>query len=356
MKNNKYITLGGLALALCATTASAQSFTSQAREFECGQMVFMTPATITVSLRNTSTEPAQIKSVDTGCGCTSVSFTNGMINPGRDAQLNITFDCKQLGHFDRIIRVYDTNSDKPAEFEVRGQVVTKIEDYTGEYPHKLGTLLTDVDAIEFDDVNKGQKKVQTIHIMNPTGQNVEPVMLRLPSYLTAEMQPKVLGPKQKGTMYITLKTNDIRDYGLTQSTIYLGRNSADKVNSDKELTVSTVLLPPVIAKDDLKRTYAPKLVMSSKTLDMTELQKKSKAKDEIVITNEGKSTLEISKLQLFTAGLQVQLSQQRIEPGEQARLIVTAIGKELKKVRTRPRILMITNDPNNQKVVINLKK
>ena len=66
--------------------------------------------------------------------------------------------------------------------------------------------------------------------------------------------------------------------------------------------------------------------------------------------------LEISKVQLFTAGLQVQLGKQRLEPGESTRLKVTAIGKELKKVRTRPRILMITNDPNNQKVVINIQK
>ena len=89
---------------------------------------------------------------------------------------------------------------------------------------------------------------------------------------------------------------------------------------------------------------------------MTELQNKSKAKDEIEIRNEGKAVLEISKVQLFTAGLQVQLGKQRLEPGESTRLKVTAIGKELKKVRTRPRILMITNDPNNQKVVINIQK
>ena len=31
-------------------SANAQSFTAQAREFECGQMIYMTPATITISL------------------------------------------------------------------------------------------------------------------------------------------------------------------------------------------------------------------------------------------------------------------------------------------------------------------
>ena len=352
---NKKITTTTLSL-LLAMAANAQSFTAQAREFECGQMMFRTPATITVMLRNTSTQPAQIKYIDTGCGCSKAAYTAGMINPGQDARVDITFDCKQLGHFDRIVRVYDMQSDSPAEFEVRGQVVTKIENYTGNYPFKLGALLTDVESIDFDDVQKGVKMVKEIHVMNPTGQNVEPVMLRLPSYLTAEMQPRVLGPKQKGIMYVTLNSRDLRDYGLTQSTIYLAKNGSDKVNKEKEVTVSTVLLPPVMGKEDLMRTYAPRLVMSAKSLNMTELQTKSKAHDEIVISNEGKSTLEISKLQLFTAGLQVQLGQQRLEPGESTKLKVTAIGKELKKVRTRPRILMITNDPNNQKIVLDIKK
>ncbi|MBQ3805525.1 MAG: DUF1573 domain-containing protein [Prevotella sp.] len=348
--------LSSLIFSASLLNANAQCFTANAKEFECGQMMFRTPATITVTLRNTSTQPAEIKYVDTGCGCSKATYPAGAVNPGLDAQVSITFDCKQLGHFDRIVRVYDKQSERPAEFEVRGQVVTKIENYTGNYPFKLGNLLTDVEAIDFDDVHKGVKMVKEIHIMNPTGQNVEPVMLRLPSYLSAEMLPKTLGPKQKGTMCVTLNSRDLRDYGLTQSTIYLGKNSTDKVNKDKEVTVSTVLLPPVLGKDDLKRAYAPKLVMSAKSLNMTELQTKSKAHDEITISNEGKSTLEISKLQLFTAGLQVQLGQQRLEPGETTKLKVTAIGKELKKVRTRPRILMITNDPNNQKIVINIQK
>ena len=348
--------LSSLILSTSLLTANAQSFTAQAKEFECGQMMFRTPATITVMLRNTSTHPAEIKYIDTGCGCSKATYPAGEVNPGQDAQVTLTFDCKQLGHFDRIVRVYDKQSEKPAEFEVRGQVVAKIENYTGNYPFKLGVLLTDAEAIDFDDVHKGVKMVKEIHVMNPTGQNVEPVMLRLPSYLTAEMQPKILGPKQKGTMYVTLNSRDLRDYGLTQSTIYLAKNGSDKVNQDKEITVSTILLPPVMGKDDLKRAYAPKLMMSAKSLNMTELQTKSKAHDEITISNEGKSTLEISKLQLFTTGLQVQLGQQRLDPGETTKLKVTAIGKELKKVRTRPRILMITNDPNHQKIVIDVHK
>ena len=140
--------LSSLILSTSLLTTNAQSFTAQAKEFECGQMMFRTPATITVMLRNTSTHPAEIKYIDTGCGCSKATYPAGEVNPGQDAQVTLTFDCKQLGHFDRIVRVYDKQSEKPAEFEVRGQVVAKIENYTGNYPFKLGVLLTDAEAID----------------------------------------------------------------------------------------------------------------------------------------------------------------------------------------------------------------
>ena len=38
-----------------------------------------------------------------------------------------------------------------------------------------------------------------------------------------------------------------------------------------------------------------------------------------------------------------------------AKMKVTGYAEDLQKVRTKPRILMITNDPDHAKVVINIK-
>lgn len=336
--------------------ASAQSLKPVLESVECGQMLFKTPSTYTITLRNATSTATQIKSVETGCGCTVANYYKGDIAAGQETSINLTFDAKQLGHFERTILIYDTTSGTPAEVTMRGQIVTKVENYSGDYPFKMGNLLTDVEDLEFDNVNKGQRFVREIHIMNPTGQNVQPVALRLPSYLRAEMKPEVIGPKQHGTMYITLNSQSLRDYGLAQTSFYIGQSASDKISEDKEISVSTVLLPPAVAKDDVSRPYSAKLQMSSNELDMTALARKAKAKDEITITNNGRSDLEISKLQLFTLGLQVQLGKSRLAPGESTKLKVTAVAKDLKKARTRPRILMITNDPDNQKVIITIKR
>ncbi len=345
-----------IALLLAAQTGMAQSLTPVFKDVECGQMLFRQPTTVTVDVRNTSAVPVQIRDVDTGCGCAVSKFERTDIQPGHVGHINLTFDCKQLGHFTRFVRVYDTSSETPVEFNVSGQVVAKIESYSGEYPYKMGVLLADTNSVEFDDVHRGQRFSKEIHILNPTGKNATPVLLRLPSYLQADMRPATLGPKQKGVMTVTLKSKELRDddYGLIQSSVYLGSNNADRVNQDKEIAVSLVLLPPTVAKDDPSRQYAPCLEMSKSVIDLSLLQQKSKAHDEITITNTGKSVLEIQKLQMFTMGLQVSLSDARIEPGKSAVLRVSAKAKELKRARHRPRVIMITNDPNQQKIVLHV--
>lgn len=83
--------------------------------------------------------------------------------------------------------------------------------------------------------------------------------------------------------------------------------------------------------------------------------KPNKLKTEIAIQNIGKSVLEISSLQMFTAGMQVSLGKTILEPAESTKLRIQVDRDEIQKQKTRPRILMITNDPKKPKVMIEIK-
>jgi hypothetical protein len=52
----------------------------------------------------------------------------------------------------------------------------------------------------------------------------------------------------------------------------------------------------------------------------------------------------------------VTLSDREIAPGKTAELEIIGTASELQQLRKRPRILMITNDPDHAKVVINIRK
>ena len=82
----------------------------------------------------------------------------------------------------------------------------------------------------------------------------------------------------------------------------------------------------------------------------------SPKKAEIVITNKGKSPLEIRSMQLFTPGIEITLAKQKLNAGESTKMKITGYAQDLSRVKSRPRILMITNDPRQQKVIIEIKK
>ena len=58
--------------------------------------------------------------------------------------------------------------------------------------------------------------------------------MHLPPYLKMEAEPKVLLKGKKGTIKLTLDASQLKDYGLTQTSVYLSRFSGDKVSEDNE--------------------------------------------------------------------------------------------------------------------------
>jgi len=113
--------------------------------------------------------------------------------------------------------------------------------------------------------------------------------------------------------------------------------------------VSAVLLPSFPEKN----TNPARIQLSKESVDIRFDGKKKKT-DAIDIVNTGQAELKISSLQMFTGGLKISLSKSRLMPGESAKLKITAMRDDLQKVRTRPRILMITNDPDKAKIVISI--
>ena len=133
---------------------------------------------------------------------------------------------------------------------------------------------------------------------------------------------------------------------MTQSSVYLARFAGDKVGDENEIPVSAILLPDFSGMSDTEKANAPVVNLSIKDIDMsTALAKKSKARQDIVITNTGRSPLQISKLQVFHPAVGAGLKKSVLKPGESTRLRVTVVKRNIGKKRRHLRLLMITNDP-----------
>lgn len=341
-------------LLFASLSANAQKIEAVNNVVDCGQTVYQSPTTAEFEIKNKSNHAIHIVDVRMSCGCTNVDYPKDEIPADSKFTVRVTFDGKTMGRYDKLVDIYADNSEKPLLLRMRGQVVREIVDFGGKYDFTLGSIQSDCNDIEFDDVNRGDRPQKKIHIRNTASETAQPVVMHLPDYLTAEVSPSKIAPGHSGVVTITLDSKRLKDMGLTQTSVFLGGFPGDRVSHEKEISVSAVLLPKF---DNLTKTQlanAPRLYLSTKELNLGAFNGKKKLKGEVVIRNDGKKVLNIKNLQMFTVGLQVSLNKQKLQPGESAKIKVTAEERLLKTARSKPRVLMITNDPNQPKVTINI--
>ena len=345
-------------LAAVALTAAAQPrFTSNTEMHNFGQIEWKHPVSVQYTITNTGDQPLVLTEVEPDCACSVAQWTKTPIAPGEKGMVNVTFDAEALGHFHKSVAIYSNAEPHLVYLKFSGEVVQEIKDYTKTHPYLIGQIRIDKNNLDFPDVQPGDKPVIHIGVVNLSDRPYEPVLMHLPPYLQMEVKPNVLQKGEKGVITLTLDSEKLTDLGLTQTSVYLARFAGDKVGDENEIPVSAILLPDFSGMTVTEKTNAPSIQLSTKDVDMSAvLAKKSKARQDIILTNTGRSPLQIRKLQVFHPAVGVSLKKSLLQPGESTRLRVNVVKKNIGKKRRHLRLLMITNDPMQPKVEINIKR
>ena len=194
---------------------SAQRLSTESAAIDCGQVLFGHPVTAVYEMRNSGNQPLTIKDVRTSCGCTTVDWPSTAIATGKNFQITVRYDAQTMGHFNKQIGIESNAADTMMVLSLHGVVVPSLATFVGKYDYKIGDLRLDHNDVEFDDVNRGDKPVQQIHIINKGEQTLQPVVMHLPSYLKASVSPTQLAPGHSGVVTLMLDSRAIRDFGLT---------------------------------------------------------------------------------------------------------------------------------------------
>lgn len=345
------------ALAAVALTAAAQPrFTSNTEMYNFGQIEWKHPVSVQYTITNTGDQPLVLTEVEPDCACSVAQWTKTPIAPGAKGFVDVTFDAEALGHFHKSVAIYSNAEPHLVYLKFSGEVVQEIKDFTKTHPYLIGQIRIDKNSLDFPDVQPGDKPVIHIGVVNLSDRPYEPVLMHLPPYLQMEVKPNVLQKGEKGIIILTLDSEKLTDLGLTQASVYLARFAGDKVGDENEIPVSAILLPDFSGMTATEKANAPSMQLSTKDIDMSAiLAKKSKARHDIILTNTGHSPLQISKLQVFHPAVGVSLKKSLLQPGESTRLRVNVVKKNIGKKRRHLRLLMITNDPMQPKVEINIK-
>lgn len=332
---------------LATLPVSAQKLVAEKTTVDVGRTGYQHPVTAVFEFKVKGSKRVRIESVKPDCNCTTVDYPSG--NQSDKFQIRMTYDARQLGHFNKQAAVLTNTSPKPLYITMTGVVLEHYVDLSGNYPVEMGDLRLDRNTVEFDDANKGDQLEQVLRIYNNGTKVYHPNVMHLPSYLSAQMLPSQLQPGEEGEIILRLNSAKLHNYGLTQSSVYLAGNPGDKVRSDHEISISAILLPAFEAHPQ----NPAKIQLSRETVNI-DFEGKAKKTEVIDIVNTGRSQLKISSLQMFTGGLKISLGRRELAPGESTKLKITAHRDALKKVRTQPRVLMITNDPEKPKVTITI--
>lgn len=346
-----------LVLAGVLSVAAQPRFASNTETYNFGQIEWKRPASVCYAITNPGDRPLVLDGVEPDCACTVVRWTQRPILPGEKGEICVTFDAEALGHFHKSVAVVSNAEPRLVYLHFTGEVVHEVRNYEATHPYRIGDIRVDCNSIDFPDVNRGESPELSISVVNESDRTYEPVLMHLPSYLHAGVKPAVLQKGERGTITLTLDSEKLTDLGLTQASVYLARFSGDKVSEENEIPLSVVLLPDFSALTERERAQAPAIRLSATKLDMSALlQKKSKPRRDIILTNTGRSPLRISKLQVSHPAVGVALKKATLQPGESTRLRVTVTRASLDKSRRHLRLLMITNDPARPKVevVLNL--
>lgn len=320
---------------------------------ELGTLLWHHPRTATFKVTNKGTQDLLITNVRTDCGCTDAEWTTTPIGPGGSGMIKATYDAEMLGHFNKGLAVYTNLDDKPHYLQLVGVVaMNDAVEQTAEYPYKVGDYYLSTDDIEFDDVNKGDTPTVVLSILNSSKKSYRPELMHLPKYLTAQADPAVIRPGRVGRVLLTLNSNELHTMGLTQTSVYLSRFMGDRVSKETEINVSATLLPDFIETPS-GLALAPVAQLDSTHITLPPLGKKKKVSGQLMIRNTGKTPLVINALQVYNPGISVSLNKRRIDPGQAEKLKIT-INANTTYFKGRRRVLLITNDPEHSKIVVDV--
>ena len=348
----RILSLSFFACQLAWTPVPAQKLSIQSTVADCGQTGYMVPVTAEFEIRNEGPDSLTITDVRTDCGCTTVELPRKSFGPDETFTLSLTYDARMLGHFQKQAALYSNATNEPVYLMMKGVVVSEILDFAGNYPYSMQELKADKNRLEFDDVNRGDRPEQIIHIFNNSDKTMEPNVMHLPPYLSAVVEPQQLLPGRAGKVTFTLLSTKIHGYGLTQSSVYLASHYGEKVSTETEMPVSIVLLPDMQLYDGKNRQYAPQLQLSTDSLTLGLVDGKMRKSATILVSNNGRSTLDISSIRMLNSGIRLTLGKRKLHPGEQTKIKVTVDRDGLLTSSQTPRIQMITNDPDHAKVEI----
>lgn len=310
--------------------------------------------TCSFKFTNIGNDTLKIVNVKPGCGCTTSNWTKEAIKPGGKGFVEATFDPRNRpGEFAKGIAVTTNDPDNQnLSLTIKGTVLPREKTYTDLYPTKLGNLRFESSQLNLQNVTNTEVRVDTMKIYNDWKQDMTlEIGKDIPAYITAKVIPATLKPGKTGMVIITYDAKMKNDYGYLYDRVNINTN--DSAQAQKTLSISLNIVEDFSAMTPEQKAKAPKITFTSSTYDFGTVKQGETVTTTYEFRNDGENDLIIRKTKAScgcTAGTPEKMV---LKKGESSNIKVTfnTAGKEGKQHKT---VTVITNDPNNSNVTLNI--
>ncbi|MCM1020706.1 MAG: DUF1573 domain-containing protein [Muribaculum sp.] len=304
--------------------------------------------TTTFRLVNDGDEPLSILSAHASCGCTAPSYDRAPIAPGDTALMTVTYNpFARPGKFDKKVKVKTNDAVNPnSVLAIKGVVIGSANTLRAHYPIEVGKLKLRNSILNFGELTKGRTKTSFLDGYNHSSDTICPVITGLPPYIDVNIAPAEVPPGQQMTLTFFCNTSKAPElWGLNSAKATI-RPDAGAAESG-EIEFITVLNEDFSALTDKQREQAPRIAVSTSSVDLGRVKRGEKVTSEVVVQNYGKEPLLLRRVSSADKSVSVKPGSMKVKPGKQTtiRVTVDTSDESMTEKMVNSRLTIIANDP-----------
>lgn len=293
---------------------------------------------------NIGDEPVTVLAARASCGCTQPAYPREAVAPGDTAVITVAYNPEgRPGRFSKTVSVETSGTPRKTKLSIKGVVIGGRESVAGRYPVDKGALQFRNPAVLFGQVMKQHLKTEFAEAYNRSSDSIRLRVVRKPSYIDVNFEPKTVGPGEQVSVICYLRTTDKSLWGLVEDSIMLSTGKEEFA-----LPFTAIIKEDFSKITDADREKAPVARLAENSVDFGRLAATASPQTRTaVLTNEGKNPLEIRRVYTADRGVSVTIDRQSLKKGKSAEITVTVDPSAVPGDILNARISVITNDPAN---------
>lgn len=312
------------------------------------------PTSYTFSFINSSQDSLKINYVKASCGCTTPGWSQHYILPGDSGFITAQYSTyNRPGSFNKSLRISWSNGMQQTLY-IKGLVNPREKNPAETYPVAIGHLRSKFQVFNMGIFTTEKPYSLAFTLFNDSKDTIKflPEQHVLPNYLTIEMSSLIVEPQQKARISLTVDPSKTDKLGFIQSSLQLA-------TTDLEVPVKSYLIyssieeyfPPLT---DEEKENAPRLLFGDNTIDFGDVSNNIEIERVIILTNEGKSKLNIRQIDSNCDCVITALKKENIAPGKSTEMTVKFLTKD-RTGRQYKTITVFSSDPIKPTQTLSIK-